>query len=92
MDRQEERRARILTDADIEALTRTLHGSLSRDEHAEHHQTFKTWIERENRRAETREKIRAQVGGWGIVTVLSAIGYAAFEGAKALLRIKGGGQ
>lgn len=87
-----ERRSRLLTDEDIAALTEALYGGMSPDEHAEHHQTFKTWIERENRKAEFREKVKAQVGGWSIITGLTAIGYAAWEGFKGLLRIKGGGQ
>ena len=52
---------------------------------------FRLWIERENRKAEFREKVRAQVGGWTIITVLSGIGYAAFEGFRAIVRAKGGG-
>lgn len=85
-----ERRQRILTDDDIEALTAALHGGMSPDEHVEHHGIFKTWIDRENRKAEFREKVRAQVGGWGIITAMTAIGYAAWEGVQSLIRIKGG--
>lgn len=90
--RTDERRARVLTDEDIAALTSALHGGMTADEHGEHHQIFKTWIERENRKAERREKIKTQVGGWGVITSLTAIGYAAWEGFKALVKIKGGGQ
>lgn len=52
---------------------------------------FRRWIERENRKAEFREKVKAQVGGWTIITVLSGIGYAAFEGFREIVRVKGGG-
>lgn len=58
--------------------------------HAHHHQIFETWIERENRRAERWEKIRAQVGGWAVIGFLSGVGYAAWEAAKALWQIKMG--
>ncbi len=81
---------RTLTDADISALTAAMQAGLSPEEHADHHATFRTWIERENRKAERNEKIKAQVGGWGIVTVLSGIGYAVFEGAKQILHLNGG--
>ncbi len=85
-----ERRARTLTDEDIEALTAAMHGGMSAEEHADHHQTFKTWIERENRKAEFHEKVRAQVGGWGIIAALSGVGYAAWEGFKGIVKMKGG--
>jgi hypothetical protein len=86
----EERRTRTLTDEDIAALTAAMHGGMTPDEHADHHQTFRTWIERENRKAEFREKIKAQVGGWGVVAALSGIGYAAWEGFKGIVKMKGG--
>lgn len=88
----EERRCRVLTDEDISALTSALHGGMTPDEHADHHQTFQRWIERENRKAEFREKIKAQVGGWGVITALTAIGYAAWEGFKGIVKMKGGAQ
>lgn len=86
-----ERRHRVLTDADVQALATALHGPTTAEEHAEHHMMFRLWIERENRKAEFREKVKAQVGGWTIITVLSGIGYAAFEGFRAIVRAKGGG-
>lgn len=86
-----ERRARTLTDEDIEALTAAMHGGMSAEEHADHHQTFKTWIERENRKAEFRDKVRAQVGGWGIIAALSGLGFAAWEGFLRIVKMKGGG-
>lgn len=86
-----ERRTRVLTDEDIDALTAAMHGGMSPDEHADHHQTFQRWIERENRKAEFREKIKAQVGGWGVITALTAIGYAAWEGVLKIAKMKGGG-
>lgn len=60
--------------------------------HARHHQVFETWLERENRRAEFREKVRQQVGGWVAISILSAIGYFAWEAVKALWQVKGGGR
>lgn len=86
----QERRARTLTDEDLNALAATMHGGMSADEHADHHRMFETWIARENRKAEFREKVRAQVGGWGVITALTGIGYAAWEGFKGVIRMKGG--
>lgn len=87
----DERRSRVLTDEDIAALTEAMHGGMTPEEHADHHQTFKTWIERENRKAEFREKVKAQVGGWSIITGLTAMGYAVWEGAKSIIKMKGAG-
>lgn len=81
---------RTLTDADISALTAAMQAGLSPEEHADHHATFRTWIERENRKAEFRDKVKAQVGGWGVVTALTAVGYAAWEGFLRILKMKGG--
>lgn len=84
-----ERRARTLTDEDVQALSAVLHGNFTADEHAEHHRMFRIWIDRENRKAEFREKLKAQVGGWSIITLLSVVGYAVWEGFLATLHIKG---
>lgn len=91
MTQHAERRTRTLTDDDIAALSLAIHGATPPDEHAEHHRMFRLWIERENRKAEFREKVKAQVGGWTIITMLSGVGYAAWEGFRATLRIKWGG-
>jgi hypothetical protein len=80
----------VLTDEDIAALTVAMQIGMSPEEHAEHHATFRTWIDRENRKAELREKVKAQIGGWGIVTALSGIGYAVWEGTKQILHVNGG--
>jgi hypothetical protein len=65
-------------------------GGLTKKMHAEHHAVFQAWLERENRRAEFREKVKAQVGGWGIITLLTACGYMVWHGFLVLLKSKGG--
>lgn len=47
--------------------------------HREHHAFMTAWISEQKRRQERSEKIKAQVGGWAIVTVLGAIGKGTWE-------------
>lgn len=79
-----ERRKRVLSDADIEALSAAIHGSMTPEEHIEHHLAIRTWIDRENRKAERAEKIKTQVGGWFIVTLLGGIGTSGYHALKYL--------
>lgn len=91
-----ERRAHVLTDGDIVAIVQATVEALNlcqnSEEFKEHHRLIGAWLKREERRAEFREKIKAQVGGWVVVGVLTWIGYAVWEGVKAALHVKGGGQ
>lgn len=75
-----ERRARTLTDGDIDALSCAVHGGVPIEEHIAHHAAIKTWIERENRKAERAEKVKAQVGGWAIIATLGLIGKGVWAG------------
>lgn len=75
-----ERRQRLLTDADIEALSVAVHGGVSPEEHIAHHAAIKTMIDRENRKAERAERLKTQVGGWAIITMLGLIGKATWTG------------
>ena len=52
--------------------------------HREHHEFIKTWIEERRTRRERNEKIKAQVAGWGIVTLLGSIGTAAYQSFQYL--------
>lgn len=83
-----ERRRRSLTDEDMEALALALAAtnSFSVDTHREHHEFIASWIARENRAAERAEKIKAQVGGWGIIVFLTGIGAAVWEWVRAHVR------
>lgn len=79
-----ERRKRVLSDEDIDALSAAIHGGITPEEHAEHHHAIRTWIDRENRKAERAEKIKTQVGGWFIVTLLGGIGTLGYHALKYL--------
>lgn len=47
--------------------------------HADHHRFIQLCIEREERRRSRWEKIRTQVAGWGIISLLAAIGTAVYQ-------------
>ena len=49
--------------------------------HREHHDFIKTWIERQKRKDERWDKIKTQVGGWGIIAFLSGVGKGVYEAA-----------
>jgi hypothetical protein len=74
--------SRILTDDDIEAICARLtqFSGLTPEEHREHHTAFAAYIEAQRRRAEFRDKLQQQIGGWLVVTFLAGIGYAAWNG------------
>jgi hypothetical protein len=74
---QGERRGyRSLSDDDIEAicLRLTQFSGLSPEEHRDHHNAFQAYIEGQRRKAEFWDKVKAQVGGWMIITAIGAIG------------------
>ena len=50
-----------------------LHG-IDAQTHSEQHQFISEWIEEVKRKRERHEKIKTQVMGWGIVSVLGSIG------------------
>jgi hypothetical protein len=82
----------MLDDEDLNRIVERLHAQrrIDEDTHVRHHEIFERWIERDNIRRERCEKIIAQVGGWSIITLLTGLGYTAWEGTKALLKVKGG--
>lgn len=47
--------------------------------HREHHALIAELIDEKRRKRERAEKIKAQVGGWAIITILSAIGTGAYQ-------------
>lgn len=49
------------------------------DIHREHHALIAEMIAEMKRKRERHEKIKAQVGGWAIITALSGIGTAAYQ-------------
>jgi hypothetical protein len=80
----ENRRKRMLTDADIDALREALHGDIDPAEHGRHHEAIRAWIERENRKAERAEKIKTQIMGWTFISILAALGTGAVQAANYL--------
>jgi hypothetical protein len=48
--------------------------------HREHHAFMTEWIAAEKRRQDRLEKIKTQVGGWAIISILSTIGTLAYQG------------
>lgn len=53
--------------------------NITNDLHATHHKFVEMCMEREERKREMWEKIKAQVGGWAIIGVLGAIGTAVYN-------------
>jgi hypothetical protein len=74
--------ARNLTDEDIEALCLRLtdFSGLTPEEHRDHHRAVQIWLEDQRRKAEFRDKVKQQIGGWAVISFLTAIGYAAWNG------------
>lgn len=73
--------SRVLSDDDIEAICHrlTAFSGLTPEEHRDHHNAFAEYIASQRRKAEFYDKVKQQVGGWAIITVLSAIGYASWH-------------
>ncbi len=79
---------RSLSDEDIEAICHRLleFSGMTAEEHRDHHRAVQIWLEHENRRLEFREKVKQQIGGWMIISILSAIGYASWNGLLLVLQ------
>jgi len=79
-----------MIDMEQEAIKQAVHAALSeresidRDTHKSHHDFVQDEIERTRRRRENFDKIRAQVGGWLVISILSGFAYAMWQGAKAV--------
>jgi hypothetical protein len=84
----EDRRKQVLSEKDLAAIIEGVVSSrvVSDDVHSEHHDFISHWIEREKRKEEVYNKIKVQVGGWGIILVLSGIGYAVWEWIRSAVR------
>lgn len=61
--------------------------------HVKHHAAVQRFIEREDAAQARREKVKAHVIGWSVVTVITGVGYAVgytvLEFVRGLLKIKG---
>lgn len=51
------------------------------DQHREHHEFIRTWIDRERARAARRDRLREKVSGWLIVSALGAVGTGVYNAA-----------
>lgn len=51
--------------------------------HSAHHKFVADEIDARARRQEIRDKVRAQVMGWGLISILAAIGAGAYQLLKA---------
>jgi len=54
--------------------------------HREHHEAVQRWIERENEKARITAKVKAQIFGWGIISIISAVGWAVWNAVKFLVK------
>jgi hypothetical protein len=49
--------------------------------HYRHHEFLDEWLDELRRKRELREKLKAHVGGWAIISTLSGIGAAVYHGS-----------
>lgn len=72
--------------ASIAAAIREEMASLTVPEemHKEHHEFIRGWIDEQKRKREWRDKVKAQVGGWAIITLLGSIGTGTYHAFKYL--------
>ena len=54
-------------------------GGIDAEAHKEQHRFIEEWIEEVKLKRERREKIKTQVMGWGIVSVLGSIGTGVYH-------------
>lgn len=74
--------SRVLSDDDVHAIAQRLNdfSGLTMEEHRMQHLAFSSWIARQERNARLVEKIKEQVGGWFIISLLGGIGFTAWHG------------
>lgn len=65
--------------AQIVAETLDERRSISEEAHRSHHAFLDAWIEEIEIKKERREKVKTQVVGWGIITILGGIGTGAYH-------------
>ena len=85
---QPERRRRSFTDEDVQALISAFDvaRSVPYELHREHHEYIGVLLAREKRRMERVEKIKANVGGWGVIVALTGLGAAVWAWVKDHLK------
>lgn len=85
-----ERRAHTENEALVCAIRETVREeirplTISQEAHAEHHQFITELIEERRERRERAEKIKAQVGGWAVIAVLTGIGSSVWQMVKTTI-------
>jgi len=80
-DHEPDRRDYSSLAADIGSAIREEMAKLTVPEeiHREHHAFVAEWLEQQRRKRERAEKIKTQVGGWAIVTLLGGIGKLGYD-------------
>lgn len=82
----QERRQRSLTDQDVAALLKAFEGAhcIPMEEHKSHHDFIRLMVENQKSKTERWEKVKTNVWGWMIITVLGGIGTAVYHGWQFL--------
>lgn len=81
IDRRKSERNEDLVQAVIVAVRAEVAAQIMpEDIHREHHKLIGEMIAELERKRERHEKIKAQVGGWLVITILSGIGTLAYKG------------
>lgn len=81
----EERRSRVLSQTDIDAIVEAMHDGIDPEQHAEHHRLFKQWLQQQEDKRKRREQIKTQVGGWAVVATLGGIGTFVWHAVQAMI-------
>jgi hypothetical protein len=86
---EQERRISTLTVADIEAIKKAISGDVPWEVQVRHHNIFRDWLEKEEKKAQRRERMKSQIIGSVIVGVTTGIGAALYTfGEEAVKFIK----
>lgn len=81
VDRRSAERNEKLVEAVVVAVRAEVAIKAIPDElHRKHHAFMDEWMAEQARKKEFREKIKTQVGGWAIITILSTMGTLAYQG------------
>ena len=59
---------------------------MTMEEHAKHHQAVRDFIEMQKRKQELYQKVSVNVLGWGIMGLITALGYVTWEWLKGQLK------
>lgn len=65
--------------------------SVDSEEHATHHAFVKSLIVKQELRRQRFEKAQQHAIGWGVITLLSGLGYSIWQGFVAFYKSHGGG-